>query len=104
MSTCSYDFNVTDYDRNSLTHYVYNNFCLSRNVNTIRSITKEHGDIVDRYKLMARSATRGAFVSPNASFIQRMRGRLEQLCFDYSLKYAALVKQLFPLSFFYLFK
>lgn len=57
-----------------------------RNVNTIRSITKEHGDVVDRYKLMARSATRGAFVSPNASFSQMLRGRWEQLYFDYSLK------------------
>uniref|UniRef100_A0A0P4WLB2 ABC1 atypical kinase-like domain-containing protein n=1 Tax=Scylla olivacea TaxID=85551 RepID=A0A0P4WLB2_SCYOL len=57
-----------------------------RNVNTIRSITKEHGDVVDRYKLMARSATRGAFVSPDASIMQRMRGRWEQLYFDYSLK------------------
>ncbi|MPC81307.1 hypothetical protein E2C01_075914 [Portunus trituberculatus] len=45
---------------------------------------------------MARSATRGAFVSPDASIMQRMRGRWEQLYFDYSLKYvcwcAALVK------------
>lgn len=57
-----------------------------RNVNTIRSITKEHGDIVDRYKLMARSATRGAFVSPDASFMQRVRGHWEQFYFDYSLK------------------
>ena len=56
-------------------------------MNTIRSITKEHGDLVDRYKLMARSATRGAFVSPDASTMQRIRGHWEQLCFDYSLKY-----------------
>lgn len=61
-------------------------FLVLRNVNTIRSITKEHGDVVDRYKLMARSATRGAFVSPNASFSQMLRGRWEQLYFDYSLK------------------
>ncbi|KAK8377646.1 hypothetical protein O3P69_013946 [Scylla paramamosain] len=61
-------------------------FLVLRNVNTIRSITKEHGDVVDRYKLMARSATRGAFVSPDASIMQRMRGQWEQLYFDYSLK------------------
>lgn len=66
---------------------------LFRNVNTIRSITKEHGDVVDRYKLMARSATRGAFISPNASFLQRVQGRWEQLYFDYSLKYVALREQ-----------
>ncbi|KAG0710206.1 putative aarF domain-containing protein kinase 5 [Chionoecetes opilio] len=57
-----------------------------RNVNTIRAITKDHGDTVDRYMLMARSATRGAFVSLDASLMQRWQGRWEQLCFDYSLK------------------
>ncbi|XP_071552105.1 uncharacterized aarF domain-containing protein kinase 5 isoform X3 [Panulirus ornatus] len=56
-----------------------------RNVNTIRAIAREHGDIVDRYKLMARSATRGAFVAPNATFRQRMQGHWEQFYFDYSL-------------------
>ncbi|KAG7177031.1 uncharacterized aarF domain-containing protein kinase 5-like isoform X3 [Homarus americanus] len=57
-----------------------------RNVNTIRAVTREHGNIVDRYTLMARSATRGAFVSPDATFRQRMQGRWEQFYFDYSLK------------------
>ncbi|XP_069997166.1 uncharacterized aarF domain-containing protein kinase 5 isoform X3 [Penaeus vannamei] len=57
-----------------------------RNVNTIRAITKDHGNVVDRYTLMARSATRGAFVSPNASFSQWLRGHWEQFYFDYSLK------------------
>ncbi|XP_052131665.1 uncharacterized aarF domain-containing protein kinase 5 isoform X3 [Frankliniella occidentalis] len=32
-----------------------------RNINTIRAITKDHGDPVDRYTIMARSATKGAF-------------------------------------------
>lgn len=57
-----------------------------RNVNTIRAIAREHGDVVDRYKLMARSATRGAFVAPTATFRQRLQGRWEQFYFDYSLK------------------
>ncbi|XP_042885871.1 uncharacterized aarF domain-containing protein kinase 5-like isoform X2 [Penaeus japonicus] len=57
-----------------------------RNVNTIRAITKDHGNVVDRYTLMARSATRGAFVSPDASLTQRFRGHWEQFYFDYSLK------------------
>lgn len=57
-----------------------------RNVNTIRAITKDHGNVVDRYTLMARSATRGAFVSPNASLSQWLRGHWEQFYFDYSLK------------------
>ncbi|XP_042223905.1 uncharacterized aarF domain-containing protein kinase 5-like isoform X2 [Homarus americanus] len=61
-------------------------FLVLRNVNTIRAVTREHGNIVDRYTLMARSATRGAFVSPDATFRQRMQGRWEQFYFDYSLK------------------
>ncbi|XP_071446660.1 uncharacterized aarF domain-containing protein kinase 5 isoform X2 [Hetaerina americana] len=32
-----------------------------RNINTIRAITREHGDLVDRYTIMARSATQGVF-------------------------------------------
>ncbi|KAK4310374.1 hypothetical protein Pmani_018065 [Petrolisthes manimaculis] len=56
-----------------------------RNVNTIRAITKEHGDVVDRYRIMARSATRGAFVAPSATLTQRIKGRCHQLYFDYSL-------------------
>ncbi|XP_045620949.1 uncharacterized aarF domain-containing protein kinase 5 isoform X3 [Procambarus clarkii] len=57
-----------------------------RNVNTVRAIAREHGDVVDRYTLMARSATRGAFVSHDATFRQKMQGWVEQLYFDYSLK------------------
>ncbi|KAK8745546.1 hypothetical protein OTU49_000253, partial [Cherax quadricarinatus] len=61
-----------------------------RNVNTVRAITRDHGDVVDRYTLMARSATRGAFVSPDATLSQRVQGLLEQFYFDYNLKKEAL--------------
>ncbi|XP_045620948.1 uncharacterized aarF domain-containing protein kinase 5 isoform X2 [Procambarus clarkii] len=61
-------------------------FFVLRNVNTVRAIAREHGDVVDRYTLMARSATRGAFVSHDATFRQKMQGWVEQLYFDYSLK------------------
>ncbi|KAK7073501.1 putative aarF domain-containing protein kinase 5 [Halocaridina rubra] len=60
-------------------------FLIFRNVNTIRAITMDHGNVVDRYTLMARSATRGAFVEANATLRQRMRGRWEQFYFDYNL-------------------
>lgn len=61
-------------------------FLVLRNVNTIRAITTDHGNVVDRYTLMARSATRGAFVEPNAPLRQRLRGHWEQFYFDYNLK------------------
>ncbi|XP_064085064.1 uncharacterized aarF domain-containing protein kinase 5-like [Macrobrachium nipponense] len=61
-------------------------FLILRNVNTIRAITTDHGNVVDRYTLMARSATRGAFVEPNAPLKQRLRGHWEQFYFDYNLK------------------
>ncbi|KAK3921273.1 putative aarF domain-containing protein kinase 5 [Frankliniella fusca] len=44
-----------------------------RNINTIRAITKDHGDPVDRYTIMARSATQGAFAG------QGFRGNLRAL-------------------------
>ncbi|XP_069997165.1 uncharacterized aarF domain-containing protein kinase 5 isoform X2 [Penaeus vannamei] len=72
--------------RNSFKNLPTELFLVLRNVNTIRAITKDHGNVVDRYTLMARSATRGAFVSPNASFSQWLRGHWEQFYFDYSLK------------------
>nr|XP_053632143.1 uncharacterized aarF domain-containing protein kinase 5-like isoform X5 [Cherax quadricarinatus] len=65
-------------------------FLVLRNVNTVRAITRDHGDVVDRYTLMARSATRGAFVSPDATLSQRVQGLLEQFYFDYNLKKEAL--------------
>ena len=56
-----------------------------RNINTIRAITKDHGGLVDRYTLMARSATRGAFVVPGASNVQHFQGVWQQFVFDFHL-------------------
>ncbi|EFX86094.1 hypothetical protein DAPPUDRAFT_313082 [Daphnia pulex] len=56
-----------------------------RNINTVRAITKDHGSLVDRYTLMARSATRGFFIVPGASFGQRLQGVLQQFLFDWRL-------------------
>nr|CAG4638372.1 EOG090X047B [Cyclestheria hislopi] len=56
-----------------------------RNINTVRAITKDHGSIVDRYTIMARYATRGAFVVPNSSFSQQIQGFWQQLLFDWIL-------------------
>ena len=56
-----------------------------RNINTVRAITKDHGSPVDRYTLMARSATRGAFFVPAASWPRYMVGVFHQVFFDYRL-------------------
>ncbi|XP_069674416.1 uncharacterized aarF domain-containing protein kinase 5 [Periplaneta americana] len=42
-----------------------------RNLNTIRAIAKDHGDPVDRYAVMARSAALGQFLSDHPGLIQR---------------------------------
>ncbi|CAL1686188.1 unnamed protein product [Lasius platythorax] len=39
-----------------------------RNLNTIRAIIKDHGDIINRYEIMARIATRGKYQTANQSF------------------------------------
>lgn len=59
----------------------------SRNINTVRAITKEHGSLVDRYTLMARSATRGFFIVPDASLMQQFQGVWQQVIFDWRLWY-----------------
>lgn len=56
-----------------------------RNINTVRAITKDHGSLVDRYTLMARSATRGFFVVPGASLSQHLQGVWHQFIFDWRL-------------------
>ncbi|XP_065571015.1 uncharacterized aarF domain-containing protein kinase 5-like isoform X2 [Artemia franciscana] len=56
-----------------------------RNINTVRAITKDHGGPVDRYRLMARSATRGAFVEENAPILQKLRGYWQQFVFDWKI-------------------
>ncbi|GLH01541.1 uncharacterized protein GBIM_07669 [Gryllus bimaculatus] len=61
-----------------------------RNLNTIRAIAREHGDPTDRYTVMARSATQGAFASPEAGLRQRLAGWRERCYFEFRLWVAAL--------------
>ncbi|CAB3371347.1 Hypothetical predicted protein [Cloeon dipterum] len=61
-----------------------------RNINTIRSIAREHGDPVDRYTLMARSASQGAFKSDNPNIRQRFRGLLMRTNFEIHLMVEAI--------------
>ncbi|KAL0279702.1 UNVERIFIED_CONTAM: hypothetical protein PYX00_001201 [Menopon gallinae] len=56
-----------------------------RNMNTIRAIGKDHGDPVDRYTLMARSATEGAFVTSHSGPFSRLRIWKQRLIFEFTL-------------------
>lgn len=56
-----------------------------RNINTIRAIAKDHGDPIDRFTLMARSATQGAFVEENAGIIDKLRGFGQRVSFEIHL-------------------
>ncbi|CAG2059925.1 unnamed protein product, partial [Timema podura] len=51
-----------------------------RNLNTIRAIGREHGDPVNRYMVMARIATKGAFISRHTRMRDRLAG-VVQLCY-----------------------
>ncbi|KAL7630789.1 UNVERIFIED_CONTAM: hypothetical protein RMT77_017219 [Armadillidium vulgare] len=75
-------------------------FFILRNINTVRAVTKDHGTQVDRYTIMARSATRGAFLSPDATIFMKMKGYWEQMRFDIKLRKEAL-KIWFMKSFLY---
>ncbi|PVD20505.1 hypothetical protein C0Q70_18661 [Pomacea canaliculata] len=57
-----------------------------RNLNTIRAITREHGHVVDRYGIMARSAITGVYQDVSSkSFLSRMRGWVDRCAFDYQV-------------------
>ncbi|KAF0311159.1 putative aarF domain-containing protein kinase 5 [Amphibalanus amphitrite] len=56
-----------------------------RNMNLIRAITAEHGSHVDRYRLMARSATQGAFRVEGAGVTARLAGYWQRFVFDWRL-------------------
>ncbi|XP_075230033.1 putative aarF domain-containing protein kinase 5 isoform X3 [Lycorma delicatula] len=58
---------------------------VTRNINTIRSIARGHGDPVDRYVVMARSATQGAFVSKDGGVIAKLGSLMAQIHFEYRL-------------------
>ena len=54
-----------------------------RNINTIRAITKDHGDPIDRYTIMARSATKGAFAGQG--FVGSLKGLKDRMYFEVRL-------------------
>uniref|UniRef100_A0A1B6HVX0 ABC1 atypical kinase-like domain-containing protein n=1 Tax=Homalodisca liturata TaxID=320908 RepID=A0A1B6HVX0_9HEMI len=56
-----------------------------RNINTIRSIARGHGDPVDRYVVMARSAAQGAFISETSGLLGTVKGMLGRLHFEVKL-------------------
>ncbi|KAL1130985.1 hypothetical protein AAG570_012226, partial [Ranatra chinensis] len=56
-----------------------------RNINTIRSIAHGHGDPVDRYKVMARCATQGAFAAKKNSIAARISGWKGRIHFEFRL-------------------
>ncbi|XP_043227436.1 uncharacterized aarF domain-containing protein kinase 5-like isoform X1 [Amphibalanus amphitrite] len=60
-------------------------FLVLRNMNLIRAITAEHGSHVDRYRLMARSATQGAFRVEGAGVTARLAGYWQRFVFDWRL-------------------
>ncbi|XP_049828019.1 uncharacterized aarF domain-containing protein kinase 5-like [Schistocerca gregaria] len=61
-----------------------------RNINTIRAIAKEHGDPVDRYTVMARSATQGAFKFEGAGLSHKVLAFRERTSFEMKLWYGRL--------------
>ena len=56
-----------------------------RNLNTIRAVIKDHKTGVDRYQIMARTATQGAFVHEHAGVVDRFKGNWFKLLFDLRL-------------------
>ncbi|XP_066903959.1 uncharacterized aarF domain-containing protein kinase 5 isoform X2 [Halyomorpha halys] len=56
-----------------------------RNINTIRSIARGHGDPINRYKVMARCATEGSFARNQSGLIGTLRIYKELLEFELSL-------------------
>ncbi|XP_062591719.1 uncharacterized aarF domain-containing protein kinase 5-like isoform X2 [Saccostrea cucullata] len=59
-----------------------------RNMNTIRAICQEHGHVVDRYGIMAKSAMRGArkFGVQDITWSGKIKAWLEVLHYDYRIR------------------
>ncbi|XP_061197796.1 uncharacterized aarF domain-containing protein kinase 5-like isoform X2 [Saccostrea echinata] len=59
-----------------------------RNMNTIRAICQEHGHVVDRYGIMAKSAMRGArkFGIQDITWSGKIKAWLEMLHYDYRIR------------------
>ncbi|CAH1390995.1 unnamed protein product [Nezara viridula] len=70
-----------------------------RNINTIRSIARGHGDPIDRYKVMARCATEGSFAVDQSGFFGKLRIYKELLNFELSLWWNGIKHKLFTFLF-----
>ncbi|KAL4234953.1 putative aarF domain-containing protein kinase 5 [Mactra antiquata] len=59
-----------------------------RNMNTVRAITREHGHLVDRYGIMAKSAITGTYrkETRDITVISRAQAWWERFVFDYRVK------------------
>lgn len=59
-----------------------------RNMNTIRAICQEHGNLIDRYGIMAKSAIRGArkFGIQDISWTGRIKAWLEMMNYDFRIR------------------
>lgn len=59
-----------------------------RNMNTIRAICQEHGNLIDRYGIMAKSAIRGArkFGVQDISWTGRIKAWLEMMNYDFRIR------------------
>lgn len=62
-----------------------NNLFSSRNLNTIRSIARLHGDPVDRATFMAQYAQRCIYTSQNISIIQSIKWFILRVKFDFQI-------------------
>ncbi|XP_067933898.1 uncharacterized aarF domain-containing protein kinase 5-like [Watersipora subatra] len=62
---------------------------ITRNLNTVRSIGRDHGNLVDRYTIMARSAVEGAEIGKvkETGFTARIKTLREKARFEYYLKW-----------------
>ncbi|XP_063441153.1 uncharacterized aarF domain-containing protein kinase 5-like isoform X3 [Mytilus trossulus] len=62
-------------------------FFIFRNMNTVRAICREHGHVIDRYGIMARSAIVGAnkMAGQDLSLGGRLKSVWERFLFDYSI-------------------
>ncbi|XP_050459124.1 uncharacterized aarF domain-containing protein kinase 5 [Cataglyphis hispanica] len=53
-----------------------------RNLNTIRAIVRDHGDVVNRYRIMARIAARGKYQTAQQSFHKNIAGICSVIKFE----------------------
>ncbi|XP_054714383.1 uncharacterized aarF domain-containing protein kinase 5-like isoform X2 [Uloborus diversus] len=56
-----------------------------RNINTVRSLIKAHGDLVDRYSIMASIASRGAYDTVNKNFLHSFVGWMDMMRLEMKL-------------------